>query len=153
MKAEKSTGFLIPESGVEMELTYTIVRTILKCTLDLKDEMTIDLKANYHVYDSVLVQGQFDLFNAPVITEELTIADDGVLTVDVHDGYGGCDSLGVLGEAILDGKLVLDFTGITPVEGKRYFFLDADSFSGQFDELEVLGIDPRMVDYDMAGGT
>ncbi len=101
------------------------------------------------------VQGKFDLFNAPAVTKELTIEDISVgttLRVDVYND-GSCDFLNVLGEATLDGTLQLEFKNFTPIEGMSYRFLKAGSFSGEFSELEVLGIDPRIVDYEMAGGS
>ncbi len=147
-------GFLVPEGGIDMHLTYRIAYTILTCPVYLDAGLTLDPQADGLTYDLVDVRQKFDLANAPQATQEWLMADNAQLTVKITDLplLGGCDYIDVLGTAELNGILILDFRSFTPTIGDVYSFMDAATFTGQFNELQVLGLDAGMIDYDMTGG-
>jgi len=62
------------------------------------------------------------------------------------------DVVDVSGVASLGGTLTLDFGDADLVPPELYRFLNADQFEGQFDALEILGMDPARVEVNMAGG-
>ena len=47
--------------------------------------------------------------------------------------------------AVRNGKLVLDF-GYTPEDGTTFTLLDFLSFTGSFDDIEILGLDAGSLD-------
>jgi len=91
---------------------------------------------------TVQVQGNF----AQTATGELRIEVNG------PPASGLCDQVEAAGSAALGGELTLDFTRYTPQTGDAYTFLSAAGFTGSFDTLNVLGLDPNRIWYNPGTG-
>ena len=91
------------------------------------------------------------------IEGDYTQNSGGKLTIEIASAPadGSFDQLVVTGAADLDGTLELNFSAFsTPDIGATYDFLSADSFSGAFSTLDVVGLDTsRQLSYDMQSGS
>ncbi|MBE3099958.1 MAG: PEP-CTERM sorting domain-containing protein [Planctomycetes bacterium] len=92
--------------------------------------------------ETVRVQGNY----AQTATGELRIEVNG------SPASGLSDRLEVAGSAALGGRLTLDFSRYTPQTGDAYTFLSAAGFTGSFDALNVVGLDPNRIWYNPGTG-
>jgi hypothetical protein len=111
------------------------------------------------IYGSLLVDGgTLSPGHSPgtlTIVGDMALLSNGNLLIEIagSPSSGEYDRLDVQGNAHFGGNLTLEFEGYNPSWNGEYTFLQALSQNGAFDSVNIVGIDPSLVQYDGHSGS